>query len=389
MKKTYVLYVFALLAFFPEVILSQPLNNVDNENLIITHGPYLQNLTQNGVTIIWTTNKSAVPGIYLTGGKINNKFIRNSHDGIIDGGGTFHKVRIDGLEPGTSYSYRVNSVQIMKYQPNKGYYGDTLTLRAKSFTTIPEKSEELNFTVLNDVHEIKEKISSYLKNGNPSQQDFYFFNGDMVNYLQDPNQLFTGFADTAIKYFASVKPFFYIRGNHETRGYKARELKNYFDFKNDLFYFSFDWGPVHFIILDGGEDKSDGHKEYFGLADYDKYRLEELQWLKSEIKSEAFKKAKYKIVMVHIPIIKEERQGYGAKFLADNFGPVLQGTGINLLISGHTHRAAFYEKEKSGFGYPVLVNSNNAFVEVAVDQNGIKATIKDIYGKIVSEYQLK
>jgi len=211
----------------------------------------------------------------------------------------------------------------------------------------------------------------------------------MVDFLQETSQLFSGFLDTATTYFATVKPFFYVRGNHETRGFMARDLKDYFDFKDDRFYYSFDNGPVHFIVLDCGEDKPDDNRNYFGMADYDTYRKKEIEWLKEEIKSDNFKKAKFRIVMVHMPIIREEKQGWGMKFLADNFGPVLQASGIDLMMSAHTHLNAWYDKAKSGFGYPVLVNSNNSFVEVVADLQGITAVVKDTEGKILNTYSVK
>jgi UDP-2,3-diacylglucosamine pyrophosphatase LpxH len=363
--------------------------NIDNENLKITHGPYLQNPGTGGVTIIWTTNRPAVPGVLLTGPNGEKRFVRNSHDGMTDGGGTLHKVRIDGLEPGTSYKYNLSSIQILKYQAYKVYYGDTITRKAENFTTLSLKTDKINFLVINDVHENSAKLGSYLRNGKAAEKDFLFFNGDMVDFLQETSQLFAGFLDTATTCFASVKPFYYIRGNHETRGYMARDLKEYFDFKDDRFYYCFDNGPVHFIILDCGEDKPDDNRYYYGLADYDNYRKKELEWLKEEVKSNNFKNAKFRIVMVHMPIIKEEKQAWGMKFLADNFGPVLQSAGINLMMSAHTHRAAFYEKDKSGFGYPVLVNSNNEFVEVNADLQGIKAVVKDLEGKIINTYSIK
>lgn len=211
----------------------------------------------------------------------------------------------------------------------------------------------------------------------------------MVDFLQSENQLFPGFIDSSAYYFAAVKPFYYVRGNHETRGFAARQLKNYFDYNDDRFYYSFDFGPVHFTVLDCGEDKPDNNRYYFGLADYDSYRNVELEWLKDEIKSNAFKKAKYRIVVIHMPVIKEDKQGYGMKYLSDNFGPVLKTAGINLMMSAHTHRNTFYESGRSGFGYPVLVNSNNSFVEVEADFQGITAVVKDTGGKIINTYNIK
>ena len=362
---------------------------IDNENFVITHGPWLQNLSSTGVTIIWTTNRPAVPGIHLTEPEGKNRFIRNSHDGIIDGGGMLHKVRVEGLKPGTAYSYSANSVQILKYQAYRIYYGDTLAGKVESFTTPSPEAEKVSFTVINDVHELSGKMASYLRNGNIPGQDFYFFNGDMINFLQHTDQLFQGFVDTAVFYFAAKKPFFYIRGNHETRGYVARDLKRYFNFKDDRFYYSFDWGPVHFIVLDAGEDKSDNNRYYYGLADYDAYRLEELEWLKKDVGSDAFRKAKYRIVIVHMPVIKAENQNRAMTFMSESFGPLFRSADIDLLISAHTHRNAFYKKDKSGFGYPVLVNSNNSFVEVVAGFNGISAVVKDIEGKDLFSYKIK
>jgi UDP-2,3-diacylglucosamine pyrophosphatase LpxH len=382
-------YIFSVLFILTVLCQKTSSQGIDNENFTVTHGPYLQNMGETGVTIIWTTNKPAVPGVNLTSPDGKVRFIRNSHDGIIDGGGLVHKVRVDGLEPGNTYKYSISSVQILKYQAYRIYYGDTLSRRAESFIIPSQKSENVSFTIINDVHENSGKMASYIKNGNTSDQDFYIFNGDMVDFIQSKDQLFPGFIDTAVTYFATKKPFYYARGNHETRGYSAREIKSYFDYKDDSFYYSFDKGPVHFIVLDCGEDKPDYNRYYYGLADYDSYRLEELEWLKKEVKTDPFRNAKYRIVIVHMPVIKEEKQAYGMKFLADNFGPLLKSANISLMVSAHTHRNAFYESERSGFGYPVLVNSNNSFVEVDADSQGIKAVLKDVTGKIINSYSIK
>lgn len=383
MKK--LLFTLVSMLAFTTYIFSQ---EIDNENLTVTHGPYLQKLTPDGVTIIWTTNKPAIPAINLTGPDGRKMFIRNSHDGIIDGGGMLHKVRVEGLEPGKTYSYSVNAVQVMKYQAYKIYYGDTLNLRPKAFSTPAQKSEKVNFTIVNDVHQNARKFGSYLRNIS-SEPDFVFFNGDMMDFIQNEEDMFPSFIDTAVAHFAGTREFLYTRGNHETRGYAARGFKKYFDFRNDKFYYSFDRGPVHFVVLDCGEDKTDDNRYYYGLADYDSYRKEELEWLKNEVKSESFRNAAKRIVIVHMPIVKEEKQGHGMQFLAENFGPVLSSANIDLMLSAHTHRNTWYEKGKSGFQYPVLVNSANSFVEVTADKNEIKATVKDVTGKVINTYQLK
>ncbi|HNY14557.1 MAG TPA: FN3 domain-containing metallophosphoesterase family protein [Bacteroidales bacterium] len=362
---------------------------IDNENLLVTHGPWIQNLTSSGVTIVWTTNKPAIPGITLTLPDGKTKFIRNSHFGNIDGGGLLHKVAIENLEPGTTYKYALNSVQVLKYQAYRVYYGDTLTGKNMIFATPPDKSDKVTFTVFNDVHELSGKLGSYLRNNDRKAQDLYFFNGDMINYLQEHDQIFRGFLDTSVFYFASVKPFYYVRGNHESRGYLARDLRDYFVYPEERYYYSFDRGPVHFTVLDCGEDKPDNSREYYGLADFDAYRAEELKWLEKEVSSDAFRKAHYRIVIIHMPVVKAEKQNHAMTWLSENFGPILKDAGADMVFSAHTHRNAFYDRDKSGFGYALLVNSNNSFVEVTVDKTSIKALVKDIEGKVLSQYEVK
>ena len=114
--------------------------------------------------------------------------------------------------------------------------------------------------------------------------------------------------------------------------------------------------------------------------------MKELEWLKEEIKTEAFRNARKKIVICHFPIVKNEKQGHGMQFMAEHFGPVLKAAGIDLMISGHLHTNAFHEAGKSGFNYPVLVNSDVSFVEVEADARVIKAVVKDVNGKIIQTY---
>ncbi len=355
----------------------------------ILHGPWIQNLTHNSVTIMWITSDPSVPGILIGSDTSKMDLIYNSKDGMINAGDTLQKIRITGLQPGKRYMYRIYSRQIDIFEPYKITYNDTIVSQAYSFTTTSPQSKTTNFIVFNDVHNNSTKMASYLRNININNQDIWFFNGDMVDYVQDKYQITTGFLDTAVFWFAKTKPFIYVRGNHEARGRYARQFKDFLDFKDDSFYSSFDLGPVHFIILDCGEDKPDNNQYYYQLADFDNYRKEQLEWLKKEISTEKFRDASFRIVLCHMPIYKQAKMGYGMQYLSDNYGPVLEKAGIDLLLSGHTHSYAYLDREKSGFGYPVLVNSSNTFLEVSINNNEINVLVKDVNGNITNEIILK
>jgi predicted phosphodiesterase len=359
-----------------------------SSDLEITHGPYIQNVTETGATVVFTTNKLVVPGVMLKSGDGKFELIQNSHDGLIDVGDNLHKVRIENLKPGEKYEYQLFASEIVHYRAYNCTFGDTLISKTFSFKTIDPNKESVNFTVFCDIHDRAGKLSSYLDYNNIEQQDFYFLNGDIMGHIDDEPQIYSSFIDTCVNRFASEKPFYYIRGNHETRGSFARNLKNYLDLPNNNYYYAFTSGPVRFIAIDGGEDKPDSNEAYSGLVDFDKFRLEELEWLKKEVASDDFKKAQFKIVLVHMPIIENKKNWYGMAFLAEHFGPVLKEAGIDLMISGHTHRNKWVKPNKSGFDYPVMISSNNNFIEAKVNEQQISIFLKDIDGDIVKHYTI-
>jgi len=372
MKNGILILLFALL---PVGLIAQ-----ESPGLTITHGPWLQNVTTTGATVMWVTSRPAVPAILISDDGLEYELIQNSVDGMINAGDTLHKVRIDGLVPGKMYSYRVYSRSIDVFEPYKITYKDTLISASYNFQTVDPKASEVRFTVLNDVHGGTGKMAQYINNSGIENPDFYVFNGDMIDYFQSKDQIFKGFLDTAVFHFAKSVPFVYVRGNHEARGMYARYFKSFFDFAADRFYGSFMQGPVQFIVLDCGEDKPDDNQYYFQLADYDSYRFKQLEWLKNEIKTERFREAPFRIVIIHMPVIAGPNSGYGMSFLAEHFGPVLAGAGIDLMISGHTHKIASISAKDAGFGYPVIVSSNNSFIDVVVNSADIELVVRDVNG---------
>lgn len=239
-----------------------------------------------------------------------------------------------------------------------------------------------------DVHDDAAKLGRYLAQNDIQNQDFYFLNGDILGHIDDEQQIYDSFLDTCISQFAQNIPFVYARGNHETRGAFARNLKNYLALKNDSYYFAFSHGPARFVVLDGGEDKPDSNKEYSGMADFDVYREKQLEWLLDEVASPDFEEAKLKIVVIHMPIIKHTDNWYGMEQLAKHYGPVLKDAGIDLMISGHTHDNEWIKANKSGFGYPVIICSNKHFLEVKIKADTIELIIKDQKGKVEIEESL-
>lgn len=384
MSKIQLFTIVLALVFVAKIGLAQ-----DVEVLKFTHGPYLQNVTETGATLLFTTNKLVVPGVMIKTGNEDFKLIQNTSDGLVNVGNNLHKIRIDNLQPGQEYQYKLYSKEIEVYRPYDVVFGEELTSETYSFKTFDPQQKQVNFTVFCDTHDKADKLAKYLDSNDVEAQDCYFMNGDIMGHLEHEKQLFASFVDTCVSRFATEKPFFYARGNHETRGRFARELRNYIDLPNNEFYYAQTIANTRFIVLDGGEDKPDTTKVYAGLADFDNFRLKELEWLKKEVTSEAFKNADFKIVIIHMPIIQNKKNWYGMAHLAEHFGPVLKEAGIDLMICGHTHRNAWIKANKSGFAYPVMISSNNNFIEAQVNEQAISLQLKDLEGKVVDEHKIE
>ena len=82
------------------------------DDIKITHAPYLQNLGENEVTVVWTANKPSIGWVELAPDDGTHyyqterpKFF-NAKNGI-KLTSTVHSVHLTGLKPGTRYRYRV------------------------------------------------------------------------------------------------------------------------------------------------------------------------------------------------------------------------------------------------------------------------------------------
>jgi 2',3'-cyclic-nucleotide 2'-phosphodiesterase (5'-nucleotidase family) len=76
---------------------------------------------------------------------------------------------------------------------------------------------------------------------------------------------------------------------------------------------------------------------------------------------------------------------HGDSEVRDLFVPVLNDAGIDLMISGHTHRYAFIDKKSGENNFPIIVMNNNCRMELSIDNSGIKATTIGIDKKVISQ----
>ncbi|TCC99139.1 metallophosphoesterase [Pedobacter hiemivivus] len=316
--------------------------------------PYLQHITGDSAVIRWITDQPASSWIQYGENTPELKVLPVADLGLIAANKRVHEVTITGLKPGTRYTYHVCSRQIVDFQPYKMTWGETISSEVFHFASAKPEAAEASWLVFNDIHDRPASFAHLFKLNGKDPFDFVFLNGDMFDYQTDEKQIIDNLLTPITSLFASEKPFFYARGNHETRGKYAREFPDYFSNPGNQYYFSFTQGPVHIIVLDTGEDKEDEHVEYSQLVAFDQYREQQAQWLEQELQKHAFLNAPFRVVMMHIPVF-HSGEGHGARHCRELFNPMFNNAGIDLMICGHTHRYGVHAADSSTHNYPLII----------------------------------
>lgn len=361
------------------------------DDIKITHAPYLQNLGENEVTIVWTANKPSIGWVELApdDGTHYYQTERPKFFNVKNGiklTSTVHSVHLTGLKLGTRYRYRVYSQEVLSHVGWRVIYGNVAATSVYGkqplmFLTSDHSRQSVNFAMVNDIHGKSDVLEKLISHCDLKKTDMFLFNGDMVSIFNNEKEIFEGFMDKATELFASEIPMYYTRGNHETRGSFATAFQDYFSPKQEHIYYMFRQGPVCFVILDSGEDKPDSDLEYAGITVYDQYRTEQAEWLKKVLESKEYKEAPFKVVVCHMPPFGG---WHGEQEVAEKFIPLLNNAGVDIMLCGHLHRYMRNEP-KDGVRFPVIVNSNNTVLKAEAGAKELNIRILNMEGKEVDK----
>lgn len=267
-----------------------------------------------------------------------------------------YKYTITGLTPGIKYFYQAVGVG------------------SGSFRTAPENNNNVVLWGYGDSQTdagiatlIQENIKQeYSKNS--EQQTICLRLGDWTNSnpvmsanVEEKESNWTDFHFNDYgKKFLNEIPMVGPKGNHEISG---TLFKKYYPFpyKKDIniigngnFYWSFDYGPVHFVVLDVSEDAAT-EVNYNGFDGYNKRHVsytDQTEWLDEDLsKSDKF----WKIVLVHSPGWSAQVGNHDNNdYIQNVLNKIFQKHGVTWVLSGHIHY--FAHAQVPGDGKSKVVN---------------------------------
>lgn len=332
---------------------------VPADRLLYNNMPYLQNLTPDGVTVMYQTTALAHTwveyGTDTLGTLATRRQLIGGQEVVHD---IEHKVRLDNLKPGTTYYYRVCAREIVNSEAYSKTFGNTTATRFFKFTVPDGKTDSFTALIFNDMHLDGPTMQAMSRLASETPHNFIVFNGDCLPEPRDRNHAIR-IVHTLTDIFGSAEtPCIFLRGNHEIRNNYSSGMLSLFETPGGQTYHAFSWGDTRFVMLDCGEDKSDAHWVYYGLNDFTQFREDQAAFLQKETSGKEYKKAARHILIHHIPLwygSRDEESGELSLACRKLWLPYLEKAGFDISLNAHTHRSAVYAKGELGNPYPVVV----------------------------------
>jgi len=286
--------------------------------VVVTRGPYLQGLFDTTVEVRFETSAPVVASVRGNAAADDagaDPALAFDVEGVM---GASHRIRIDGLRPDTDYEY------VVVAREDADGAREAFAPLARFRTAPAPGSGSFRAVAIGDSgidspeqHALAEVIESFAP-------DIFLHTGDLLYVASVDRGVFAPY-----RRILTRSCFFPTRGNHdfglEVDGTSWRDL---FAVPNDdpertRVFYSYDWGPAHFLVLDyHSAFADDSAQTAFARADLAAARARDVRWL---------------IVYQHLPVYSigayadlEHPMRERLRGLADEFS-------VDLVLSGHDH----------------------------------------------------
>lgn len=292
-----------------------------------------------------------------------------------------HRYTVEGLTPETIYYYRM-------------FVGkDTVAGR---FRSAPEPSKkELTFLAYGDSRSQPEHHDDVAKQivaevlNDENALSFLIFSGDFVNngnLEQDWDHQFFSSEFVHIRQMMQQLPYLGTLGNHEGNGLLFGKYFPYPVYSGENYYWSFDYGPAHFSIIDQFAPYTVGSPQY--------------QWLADDL---AQTSKPWKFILLHAPGWTAGGGHQNDETVQEVIQPLCVENGVQFVIGGHNHYYACAVVDKvvhitTGGGgaplynphpdYPNIVKVEKAhhFCKFVMDTASLQFIAINDSGRIIHEF---
>ena len=292
-----------------------------------------------------------------------------------------HCYKITDLKTSTKYYYRV--------------IAETDTFAGNFYTGPESEATKVTFFAYGDTRsnpsdhdKVAERIIANYKE-DKNAQTIIINRGDLVRNGDDEEDWDRQFFDPSYKNIQELfrtLPYLAVMGNHEKTGQLFAKYYPH-PFFSDRYYWSFDYGPAHIVILDQYTPYSSGSAQY--------------KWLEKDLSSTV---KPWKFIVMHEP-------GWSAKKNRNNpdvqkyIQPLCNTYRVQMVIVGHNHfyaraevdgvvhittgggGAGLYDPDPS-FPNIVIVNKSHHFCKIEIDGDSLQFSAIKHDGEIIDEFSL-
>lgn len=343
--------------------------------------PYLQNPAPDGMTVMFQTRTLVHSWVEYGTDTLDLHSEQQLFGGQAVCHDIEHKVRLSGLQPGTRYYYRICAREIFHYASYNKIIGDTLRTRFHSFTTPSADNTDFTALIFNDMHQVERAMDAMASLAATVPHDFVVFNGDCLAEPVNRLDAIRMIRNLTSRFNLAEIPAFFVRGNHEIRNAYSAGMPSLMDQPGGQTYGAFSWGDTRFVVLDCGEDKPDSHWVYYGMNDFTKFREQQCDFLRREMGSRDFRKAKRRVLIHHIPIWGNTDEYQPCR---DMWAPLFGKGDFDVDLAAHTHEFSYHAPGTKDNPFPVFVGggpSAKSATMMVLTKKGKQLTLRVINGE--------
>jgi predicted phosphodiesterase len=323
MKRLFIITIFIIVT---SVLYGQEAEEQKAPETVFRKGPYLIYPGKNTqMTVMWQTYER-VDGAQLEWKKVGTQDVKK--ETVSPEEENLYSHTISDLEPQTRYEYSVTAgreTYTSGFITGPDYESTKVTIYGYGDTrSRPEDHDAVCRTMLNDIDALPD-----------TRQTILLHSGDWVGAGDSEtcwDREYFNPASKHAKQLLSRVPVMGCRGNHEQTGLYLRIYWPYNYKSGSGFYYSFNYGPVHIIVIDQYKDYSPGSTQY--------------EWIEKDLESTS---RKWKIALFHEPAYSAPGNHAGNEETIKHLCPLLERYKVAVVLAGHNH---FYSRcHKNGIAH--------------------------------------